>query len=181
MKLKVIAVLSMLIYAGVCAAQATTPASEASIKELLKAMEARQLIDNILPQLQGMMQNSMQQALQGKAPTPEQQQVFDKMQTSVMSIYKEQMDWAHMEPMYIRIYQSTFTQSEIDGMLVFYRSAAGQAMVKKMPLAVQNTMTEMQKLVGPMVQKIQEAAREAQAAAKSSSTSSGSSSAKKPE
>ena len=30
-----------------------------------------------------------------------------------------------MEPEYVRLYQDTFNQTEIDGMLAFYRSEAG--------------------------------------------------------
>jgi hypothetical protein len=57
--------------------------------------------------------------------------------------------------MYVRVYQKTFTQQEIDGMLAFYKTPAGQAVISKMPAAMQNTMNEMQQLMGPVMQKMQ--------------------------
>ena len=39
-------------------------------------------------------------------------------------------------------------------MLAFYGSPAGQTVIKKMPLVVQNTMTEMQKRMGPFLEKL---------------------------
>ena len=173
MKSRFVAVMLISLYAGLCAAQSTTPASEASIKELLNVMGARQLVDSMLPQLQSMMKNTTQQALHGQTPTPEQQKVLETMQNKVMTIYKEQMTWEKLEPMYVRIYQATFSQSELDGMLGFYRSPAGQAMVKKMPLALQNSMTEMQKLMTPMMKAIEDAAREVRSAEKASTAKPG--------
>jgi hypothetical protein len=65
------------------------------------------------------------------------------------------LDWNKLEPMYVRIYQKTFTQQEVDGMIVFYKTPAGRAVMSKMPAAMQNTMNEMQQMMGPVVQKMQ--------------------------
>ena len=40
-------------------------------------------------------------------------------------------------------------------MLAFYKTPAGQAVLGKMPAVMQNTMDEMQQLMGPVMQKIQ--------------------------
>jgi hypothetical protein len=40
-------------------------------------------------------------------------------------------------------------------MIAFYKTPAGQAVITKMPLVMQNTMNEMQGLMEPMVQKIE--------------------------
>jgi hypothetical protein len=45
-------------------------------------------------------------------------------------------------------------------MLAFYKTPAGQAMINKMPLVMQNVMSEMKDLVGPMQQKLQQIQRE---------------------
>ncbi len=57
--------------------------------------------------------------------------------------------------MYTRIYMESFTQDEVDGMLAFYATPAGQALIKKMPVAMQKTMEAMQQMMGPMMQKLQ--------------------------
>jgi uncharacterized protein len=62
--------------------------------------------------------------------------------------------------MYVRTYRASLTQDELDGMLKFYRSSAGQAFIKKMPLIMQNVMTEMQGMIKPMQQKLVEIQRQ---------------------
>lgn len=67
--------------------------------------------------------------------------------------------WEKLEPVYLRLYRASFTEEEIVGMLSFYKTPAGQAVITKMPLLTQNTMIEIQKLLSgitPQIQKIQE-------------------------
>ena len=49
----------------------------------------------------------------------------------------------------------------------FYRSPAGDAMVKKMPLVIQKTMGALQAMMGPMMAKLQSAQAETLAEIKS--------------
>ena len=63
--------------------------------------------------------------------------------------------WDKLEPMYFKVYRDTFTQEEVDGMLKFYKTAAGKAMITKMPMVMQRTMTEMQQMMGPIAQRLQ--------------------------
>jgi hypothetical protein len=130
-------------------------ASEASINELLAVTKARKLIDDMLPQLQGMMKNAMQQTLQGQPPTKEQQAILDKFLNNVTATYAKEMSWEKMQPIYVRVYRTSFTQSEIDSMLAFYKSPGGRAVTDKMPVVMRNTMTEMQSMMGPMMKGLQ--------------------------
>nr|WP_277611070.1 DUF2059 domain-containing protein [Microbulbifer celer] len=61
-----------------------------------------------------------------------------------------------MEPLFTEVYQKSLTQSEVDGMLEFYKSKAGKAVVAKMPLIMQNTMTLMQQRMAGVAPKMQE-------------------------
>lgn len=40
-------------------------------------------------------------------------------------------------------------------MIAFYKTPVGQTVIHKMPLIMQNTMTEMQTMIGPMMQRMQ--------------------------
>ena len=66
------------------------------------------------------------------------------------------MQWSALEPRFIEIYQASFTQAEVDGMLAFYRSPAGQAVIAKMPGAMQRTMVVMQELMNGMMPRLRE-------------------------
>ncbi len=135
------------------------PASEASIKQLMEVTKARSLVDNIYSQVEGSMNSSLQRALQGKTPTPSEQKAINNMKQRMTTLIKEELDWNKLEPMYIRLYKESFTQVEVDGILEFYKTPAGQAVINKMPILMQKTMGEMQGMMGglmPKLQKIQQ-------------------------
>jgi hypothetical protein len=96
----------------------------------------------------------MQQAFAGQQPTPKQQQIMETLGRNIASLVKEELNWASFEPMMIEVYRNTFSQHEVDGMLRFYRSEAGQAVIAKLPTAMQQTMASMQSHVNTLTPKI---------------------------
>jgi hypothetical protein len=134
---------------------ADTPASDASIKQLLAVTQTRKLLDSTMGQMSAFMKQTMQQATQGQKITPEIQKDIDKRESEMTALFRELLDWNKLEPMYVRIYQKSLSQQEVDGMIGFYKTAAGQAVINKMPLVLQNTMSEMQQMMGPVLQRVQ--------------------------
>jgi hypothetical protein len=133
----------------------SSPPSEASIKQLLEVAQVRKLADSVMAQMDNLMQQAVVRAAQGR-PIPEKvQKQIDQSRAEMTATMKELLDWKKLEPLYTRVYQKTFTQQEVDGMLAFYKTPAGQAVLNKMPSVMQNTMDEMQQLMGPVMQKIQ--------------------------
>lgn len=147
-------ILLMLIMFCTTAYGADTKPSDESIKELLRVTESRNLVDSMMGQMDNLFKSSMQQALQGKTITQKEQKLADDMQKKMIVIFKEEMNWEMLEPLFMQIYRDSFTQQEVDGMLAFYKSPSGQSVIRKMPLVMQNTMTEMQKRMGPIYQKL---------------------------
>jgi uncharacterized protein len=137
------------------------PPSEDSIRELLQLTDAHNLIDGMKTQFHAFIAKSVQEANQGTATTPEKQAILDKMQTRMAGTLDEMLNWDSLLPMYIKTYQASFTQDELDGMTAFYKTLAGQAVVKKMPLVMQNVMVEMQGMMKPIQQKIKQIQEEA--------------------
>jgi uncharacterized protein len=137
------------------ASGAGAPPSETSIKQLLEAAQAHKLIDSVMAQMDGLMTQAILQATQGQEIPPKVQKEIDKQQAEVVGLMKELLDWKKLEPMYVRIYQKSFSQQEVDGMIAFYKTPAGQAVIAKMPAVMQNTMDEMQQMMGPVMQKVQ--------------------------
>ena len=133
---------------------ADTRPSEKSVQELLRVTESHSLLDSMMVQFDNVMKAGMEQAIKGQTITPKQQKQIDDMQSKMIEVFKQEMNWESLEPVYIRIYRDSFTQQEVDGMLAFYESPAGQAVIKKMPLVVQNTVAEMQNRMGPFLQKL---------------------------
>jgi hypothetical protein len=130
-------------------------ASDGSIKQLLAVTKAEKLIDSMRAQIDSMMNKSIQQALNGQAPNAKQQQVISKMKNRMVALLQGELSWEQLEPMSLRLYKESFTEEEVSGMLVFYKTPAGQAVINKMPLLMQKTMFEMQKMASGLVPKMQ--------------------------
>jgi hypothetical protein len=151
----------------------SNPPSEASIKQLLEVAQARKLVDSVMAQMDNLMQASIAQATRGQTIPPKVQKDIDQQHAEMVGMMKELLDWTKLEPMYVRIYQKTFNQQEVDGMIAFYKTPAGQAVITKMPAAMQNTMDEMQQLMGPVMQKMQRTQQDVAAQMKAESKNKG--------
>lgn len=133
----------------------SNPPSEASVKQLLEVAQARKLVDSIMAQMDNLMQQSIAQATKGQTISPKVQKEVDKGRSEALAMMKELLDWSKLEPIYVRVYQKSFSQPEVDGMIAFYKTPAGQAVIGKMPAVMQNTMDETQQMMAPVMQKIQ--------------------------
>jgi uncharacterized protein len=153
------ALVCVLISAGAVAAN-NAPASDASIREMLELTNARQIIEGVKGQMGAMMNTAMQNATRGQTLTPERQAIIDRMSAKMSAVASDMLTWDALLPIYMRTYRESFTQDEIDGVIKFYKSAAGQAYVKKLPLVMQNVMREMQGVMKPAQEKMMAIQRE---------------------
>jgi hypothetical protein len=149
----------ILMSAGAVAAN-NAPASDASIREMLELTNARQIIEGVKGQMGAMMNTAMQNATRGQTLTPERQAIIDRMSAKMSAVASDMLTWDALLPIYMRTYRDSFTQDEIDGVIKFYKSAAGQAYVKKLPLVMQNVMREMQGVMKPAQEKMMAIQRE---------------------
>jgi hypothetical protein len=76
-----------------------------------------------------------------------------------------------MEPEYARLYAEVYNDEEIAGILAFYKSAAGQAFVKKMPLLMSKSIEMAQRQMADLMPEIQRIADEAARQSKSAEPS----------
>ena len=149
-------ILVLLAIACITVQAADTVPSDASIRELLEVTHAHKLVDQIIPQFDALMRQSMAEALKGQVIPPEAQKMIDQSLTDANASMKEVMTWEKLEPLYVRVYQKSLTQEEVTGMIAIYKTPTGQAMINKVPVVIQNTMTEMQTMMAPVIQRIQQ-------------------------
>jgi hypothetical protein len=142
------------------ASAADAPPSEASVKQLLELSHAHQVLDNMMSQMDGLMRNAMQQATHGQSPSPEVQKSFEKARNDVQKAFKEKFTWSKLEPVYVRIYQKSWTQDEIDGMIAFYKTPTGQSVINKMPVVMQNSMNETMQMMAPLMERVEQMQQE---------------------
>ena len=149
------------------------PPSEDSIKQLLEVAQAHKLVDAVMRQMDNLMQQTIAQATQGQKIPPAVEKDIEARRAEMTAMMKELLDWKKLEPIYLRVYQKTFSQQEVDGMIAFYKTPAGQAVIGKMPAVMQNTVEEMQQMMGPVMQKMQKMQQDIVAAMKAESKNKG--------
>ena len=132
------------------------PPSEATIKQILEVTQTRKLVDSMMAQMDTLLLQTVAQATQGQTVPAKVQKQIDQVRSEMMAMMKDLLAWEKLEPLYVRVYQKTFTQQELDGMLAFYKTPVGAAMIAKMPAVMQNTMEEMQSMMGPVMEKMQQ-------------------------
>src|SRR4051794_26903446 len=155
------------------ASPTSAPPTESSIKQLLELAQTHKLVDSVMAQTDNLLQQTIAQATKGQPISDKVQKDIDQRRNEVVAMTKDLLDWKKLEPMYVRIYQKTFTQPEIDGMIAFYKTPPGQAVISKMPTAMQNTIDEMQQMMGPVMQKMQQKQRDLAAEVKADSKNKG--------
>jgi len=160
---KILVLIAALLFSTVL--HAATP-SEASLDELMAAIRVEKMLDNLYPAMEQSMRQSAAAMTKGQNFTPKQQAAMDAFVTKMMTAVREEISWPKMRPIYVQIYQETFTQEEVDGLIAFYKSPAGIAYVNKLPVVMQKSMSLMQQRMGPMMEKMNAAMKQAVADAK---------------
>ena len=173
-------ILLILALCGSLAHAAESPSStpsasptDASIKQLLEVAQTHKLVDSVIAQMNNLMLQAIAQATKGQQISPKVQKDIDQRRDEMVSLMKELLDWKKLEPMYVRIYQKSFTQPEVDGMIAFYKTPSGQAVISKMPAVMQSSIDEMQQLMGPVMEKIQRTQQDVAAELKAESKTKG--------
>lgn len=145
MKTVVVLVIALLS-SGVVASAQPQPSKEAKIEQLLALTNSTAMVEQILEPLKSM-------TAQVPGATPQQQEQANAVSSKIMSLTVALLD--KLRPQMVKIYSETFSDSEIDGMLAFYRSPTGRAMLEKTPALTGRMMTLMQSQMMELMPEIQ--------------------------
>jgi hypothetical protein len=149
----------LVLVASLAAAQELSKA--AKIERLLALTNADATVNLMFDQMKAQMK-TMTASQMPAGTTPEQRAKAEDVQTQVLDLVKSRMSWEKMRPEYVKLYSETFSDEEIDGMLAFYQSPAGRAMLEKMPAMMPKIMALAQAQMGDLTSEILRIAREAQ-------------------
>ncbi len=69
----------------------------------------------------------------GATETPDQQKKVADLHQQVVTLIGPAVDWKTLQPEFVAAYNTAYTEPEIDGILSFYKSPAGQALLNKGP------------------------------------------------
>ena len=149
------ALICALIAAPLACADETTKTTK--VEELLTLMNVAQQQKDMMDQMADMVigQVKSQMAQQGAA-SPAEIAKMEARQKKLFELFKQETSWDKMKPVFVKTYSETFTEPELDGMLAFYRSPAGKAMVQKQPTLNTKIMTNVQTQMADLMPKIEE-------------------------
>ena len=128
--------------------------TDASVDKLLTLIKVESVLDSIYGNVEQNMHQGMKQATAGKKLTDEQSRFLDNAQKKFAEGLRQELTWASLKPMYIKIYKETFDQEDIDGLTAFYSSKIGQNYIHKIPVAMQKTVTAVQQQMTPIMTKM---------------------------
>ena len=144
-----------------CAATYAAPPTEDSINALMAAANTQKLIENFRTYVTQSIQKGMYESFEGQTLSDAQKRTLDAVPAKFEKAIRDEMSWDKLRPRYVQIYQETFTQKEVDGLIAFYKSPTGAAFVSKMPLLMQKSQAMMQDRVAPLADKVNEAMQKA--------------------
>ena len=138
-------------------AHADDASKRAKLEELFVVMHIQDLMQSVMKSSMNQGEQMMKSLIGGGDPTPAQQKVIDIYRRKLYTVVTEALAWDKLKPQYLDLYASTYTESDVDGILAFYKSPAGVDMVAKTP----ELITASQKIVlirmqdlGPQTQAI---------------------------
>jgi uncharacterized protein len=127
----------------------------------LAVIDAKKMLVGMKGKVNGMVSSMLQQAAEGHPVSAKDQAILDRMRSNMLAALDETFTWDALVPVHVRTYKVSFTQVEMDGMSAFYKTPAGQALSKTIPVVMKNIMNEMPGLMEPMLERLQVIQRDA--------------------
>jgi hypothetical protein len=140
---------------GTSVALAQDAGKTAKIEEMLRLTKTDEMMQQVMSQMKAM---NLQQLQKNLAPDEKAQAA--EMQQKIFDLVNAKMSWEKFKPAIVQIYAEVYTDEELDGILAFYRSPAGHAMIEKMPQLMSRTMAVAQKLMGDIQPEIEKMVKE---------------------
>lgn len=121
-------------------------------EELLTLMDMQKNIERSFEAVMQIQINRFNNTLLPKNRSDELRPMRDKM----MNLIANELSWDRLKGSYISVYADTFTEEELEGIIKFYRSPAGQVFVEKTPELMKRSMQISQKKMMDIMPRIQE-------------------------
>jgi hypothetical protein len=97
-----------------------------------------------------------QQQLAGVPLDADQKKAFDDYRAKVVELLRSSASWKALEPDFVKLYSDAYTEEELDGILAFYRSPVGRAMLAKAPELTEQSIAISQRRMTALAPKVQE-------------------------
>ena len=127
-----------LLFVSLCLTATTTfaaPPTASTIEAILSTNGSQQSLETTLAGVEGKMRQEINRQLftHNNGPiTPAQKLAVDKVAPQVNKVMQTEMGWDKMKLAYIKIYQDSLSQEEVNRLAALYKDPAYMALMQKM-------------------------------------------------
>ena len=122
--------------------EAVSPAKQAKAAELLSLMKTDEAVQGGLARYRDMIHQAAEQQTSGHTTTPEDKKATDAYMGQIANL-QGTLDYNKFKTTLVDDYARSFTEQQLDSIIAFYKSPAGQALQTKLP--------DLQKEIGTML------------------------------
>jgi uncharacterized protein len=153
----------ILICAAVSAVRADEASKTAKVEEFFKVSHTEQILTQGMAMMLSQAKSGMIQKMLDVTPTPEQAKANDELQDKLAAILTRTLSWEKLKPAYVKLYAGAYTEEELDGIVAFYKSPAGQALISNSPSIMAKANEIVQQQLASAMPEIQKLMRDAEA------------------
>ena len=116
--------------------------------QLLDQLDIQKMYESAfasIPKMQEQMMGSQMKM------SPDEKAKFQKQMQASMDAARSALDWNTIKPIFVKIYADNFDETELNGLIAFYKSPVGQTWIEKQPQIQAATMQAMSQIM-PKIQ-----------------------------
>jgi hypothetical protein len=148
-------------------ATAPDPANLAKAHQLFVVMHLDTTYAQMTDQLMASVRASEAQMMPPNAQTPAQKAEQAAFEAKVTNLVMSELSWAKLEPDFAKLYADSYTGDQLDGLIAFYGSPLGQAVLAKTPELLRESSELSQRHLTVILPQIQQMMAEEMAKIKS--------------
>lgn len=124
--------------------RADEASKRAKVEELIQITKVNQIAEQMTQQMTTRMRTMAAQQTASHAVNPAQQKAINEYITQLENITRSAVAWDKIKAGIVADYNQAYTEPELDGILAFYHSPAGKALLEKSPELMSKTMQTVQ-------------------------------------
>ncbi|KRT73557.1 MAG: hypothetical protein XU12_C0008G0024 [Deltaproteobacteria bacterium CSP1-8] len=114
-------------------------------EEVMQYMKAHKALETAKFGVWSLFENMREAAVDKGAQTDEERSIEKKYFQKVNELIDREVTWEAVRPAFIGVFEEVFTESEINGLLFFFKSPAGKAYIEKFPILTRKLVEASQK------------------------------------
>ncbi len=113
-------------------AHADEATRRAKAKQMLTLLHVESQIQQSAANMQMQILSEIEKTA-GSNPTSDNKSKIADTEKKISQLIEQKLSWKVLEPSFVDLYAKTFTEQEMDQIIVFYKTPSGVALIQKMP------------------------------------------------